>query len=360
MKTVRVPLPGGRGYDVRVGAPLKNLGRASAALVAGRRALVVSPAPVARRYARAVMAGLGAAGFDARLAVIPDGERQKNLRTVEKLYAASLSARLDRKSVIVSLGGGVTGDIAGFVAATYMRGVAVVQVPTTLLAMVDASIGGKTGVDLPEGKNLVGAFRQPALVWADLEVLNTLPDREWRTGMAEVIKYGLIADRRILDIVGTENLESLRRKPSLLAEVVVRSAAVKARVVAADERETKGLREILNLGHTFGHALETATGYSAYTHGEAVSIGMCAAARLGFRLGTFKAADVPAVDALFSRWGLPARTRRPVSRGKIWTAMSRDKKGSMRFVVPCGWSRAKTVSGVPRGTVEAVMDEVGM
>ena len=360
MKIVSVPLPGGRGYDVRVSAPLKSLGRAAARLVAGRRALVVAPAPVARKYARSVMAGLGAAGFDSRLIVIPDGERQKNLKTVEKLFKAALAARLGRKDVVVALGGGVTGDIAGFVAATYMRGVPVLQVPTTLLAMVDSSIGGKTGVDLPEGKNLVGAFWQPALVWADLEALNTLPDREWRTGMAEVIKYGLIADRRILDIARVETLESLRRKPSLLAEIVARSAAVKARVVAADERETKGVREILNLGHTFGHALETATGYSAYTHGEAVAIGMCAAARLGVRLRTFKAADVPAVDALVLRWGLPARARRPVSRKKIWAAMSRDKKGLMRFVVPNSWSRAKVVSGVPRGTVDSVMDEVGL
>jgi 3-dehydroquinate synthase len=360
MKTAAVSLPGGRGYGVHVGARLKGLGRAVAPLIAARRALVVSPGPVARRYAREVMAGLKAAGFDARLAVIPDGERHKNLRTVEGLYRAALAARLNRKNVIVALGGGVTGDIAGFVAATYMRGVPVVQVPTTLLAMVDASIGGKTGVDLPEGKNLVGAFWQPVLVWADLEVLDTLPVQEWRTGMAEVVKYGLIADRRILDIVRSETLHSLRSDPALLRELVARSAAVKARVVSADERETKGLREILNLGHTFGHALETVTGYSAYTHGEAVAVGMCAAARLGSRLGTFKAADVPIVDSLVSRWGLPSRVRRPVSRPRILQAMARDKKGAMRFVVPAGWSRAKVVAGVPRPTVEAVLGEVGM
>lgn len=353
----------GSGYDIVVGRSLKELGQALGRAVSGRRALVVSPAPVARRYGAPVMAGLKSAGFSAALAVIPDGEARKNLETVRRIYGHALSAGLDRKSVMVALGGGVTGDMTGFAAATYMRGIAVVQAPTTLLAMVDSAIGGKTGVDLPEGKNLVGAFWQPRLVWCDLSVLKTLPDREWRTGMAEVIKYGLISDPRLLKIVRAETLDSLRRKLALVKEVVARSAAAKARVVSADEFETKGLREILNLGHTFGHALEAVTGFSAYTHGEAISVGMCAAARLGADLGTFRAADVPAVDDVFRRWGLPVRARRPVSREKLLAAMARDKKnvgGSFRFVVPTGWSKAKGVAGVPMDAVSAVLDAVGL
>ncbi len=359
-KIVSVRLSNERSCGVHIGASLKGLGRALARFAAGRRALVVAPGPVARRYAPAVLKGLNAAGFEAELLTIPDGERHKNLGTVAKIYKAALAARLDRKSVVVALGGGVTGDVVGFAAATYLRGVPVAQVPTTLLAMVDASIGGKTGVDLPEGKNLVGAFWQPALVWMDLSVLKSLPDREWRTGAAEVVKYGLIADRRLLEIMRSETLDSLRRKPALLAEVVTRAAACKARVVSADERETKGLREILNLGHTFGHALETATGYSSYTHGEAVAVGMCAAARLGARLRTFKGSEVAAVDDLVRRWGLPARARRPVSRAKVLAAMARDKKGASRFVVPFGWSKAEVVEGVPLPMVEDVLSEVGM
>lgn len=353
----------GAGYDIVVGRPLQDLGRAAARSVSGRRALVVSPSPVARRYAAPVLAGLKEAGFAATLAVIPDGESRKNLDTVRRIYAQALAAGLDRKSVMVALGGGVTGDMVGFAAATYMRGINVVQAPTTLLAMVDSAIGGKTGVDLPEGKNLVGAFWQPRLVWCDLGVLKTLPEREWRTGMAEVIKYGLISDARILRIVRSEILASLRGKPALVKELVSRSAAAKARVVSADEFETKGLREILNLGHTFGHALEAVTGFSAYTHGEAISVGMCAAARLAADLGTFKAADVPAVDEIFRRWGLPVRARRAVSREKLLSAMARDKKnvnGSFRFVVPTGWSKAKGVTGVPMDAVSAVLDAVGL
>jgi 3-dehydroquinate synthase len=363
MSAVRVRLSGGKSYDIHVGVPLGGLGRALSRLAPGRRALVVAPAPVARRYGPAVLGSLKKAGFSSRMAVIPDGERHKTLRTVEKVLKAALAAGLDRKSTIVALGGGVTGDLAGFAAATYMRGVGVAQVPTTLLAMVDSAIGGKTGVDLPEGKNLAGAFWQPRIVWADLSVLKTLPDREWRTGMAEVIKYGLIADRRILEIARKETPASLKAKPALVAELVRRSAAVKAHVVSADERETLGQRELLNLGHTFGHALEAVTGFSDYTHGEAISVGMCAAARLGARLGTFPARDVPAVDELFRRWGLPVRARRPVSRAKLLAALSRDKKnvaGSFRFIVPTGWSRAKGVSGVPERMVMQTLSDVGL
>jgi 3-dehydroquinate synthase len=199
LKRISLDLSAGRGHTIVVGARLENVGRALSSIVEGRRALVISAGPIARRYASRVMAGLQSAGFEATLAMMPDGESHKTLDVVRRLYRHALAARLDRRSVVIALGGGVVGDVAGFVAASYMRGVSVVQCPTTLLAMVDSSIGGKTGVDLPEGKNLVGAFWQPKLVWTDLGTLATLPDRQWRTGIAEIIKYGMIADRKIFE-----------------------------------------------------------------------------------------------------------------------------------------------------------------
>ncbi|MBK8871239.1 MAG: 3-dehydroquinate synthase [Elusimicrobia bacterium] len=348
---------------IHIGARLDDVGRTLAARLEPGRALVVSPTPVARRWASPLLAGLRRSGFDPSMALIADGERHKTLSTVEKLYGRALAARLDRRSVVIALGGGVAGDMAGFVAATYMRGVPFVQCPTTLLAMVDASIGGKTGVDLPEGKNLVGAFWQPALVCMDLRVLKTLPDRHWRTGMAEVIKYGLMADPRLWARLEKSDLPTLKKNPRFLEQVVAVSAGIKADVVARDERETTGLRATLNLGHTFAHAIETVSGYTRYTHGEAVAIGLCAAARLGARMGLFPPADIKRVDELVRRWGLPVRVNRPLSRAGILAAMGRDKKalkGGFRFVVPTGIGRAKVVGGVAANDLAGVLDEVGL
>jgi 3-dehydroquinate synthase len=359
MNRISVPLSGGRGYDIAVGASLPRLGLELKRLGLGPRVLVVSAPPVARRYAAPLLAGLARAGLAATLAGMPDGEDKKNLDTVRRLYASALKARLDRRSTIVALGGGVVGDVAGFLAATYLRGLAFVQCPTTLLAMVDASIGGKTGVDLPEGKNLVGAFHQPRLVWMDLSTLSTLPDRQWRTGMAEVIKYGFIGDPSLLARLEREDLDSLQGKPALLADIVARSAGMKARVVAADERETRGRRELLNLGHTFGNAIETVSGYRDYTHGEAVAIGLCAAARLR----GWPADVVARVDALVARWGLPVRARRPLPRGKILAAMARDKKnlaGRWRFVVPRSWGSSGIMDVTDRERLNVVLSEVGL
>lgn len=363
MKTIPVPLSDGRSHRLVVGAPLEKLGAALARLVTGRRALVVSAAPVARVHGGPLVRGLKKAGFTVSLALVPDGEQNKQLRVVQTLYPRALAAGLDRRCPVVALGGGVVGDMAGFLAATYLRGIPVVQVPTTLLAMVDSSIGGKTGVDLPEGKNLVGSFWQPALVWMDVATLRTLPDRQWRTGMAEVIKYGLIADRSLLQLVERKTLADLKGDPGLLSRLIGRSAGIKARVVSRDERESRGQREILNLGHTFGHAIETVTGYRDYTHGEAIAVGMCAAARLGAALGAFPASGVKRVDALFHRWGLPVRARRPLPRAEILRAMAKDKKtiaGRFRFVVPVGWGSAKVVADVDRTTLNTVLSAVGL
>jgi 3-dehydroquinate synthase len=363
LNRISLKLSAGRGHTIVVGARLENLGRTLSKIVTGRRALVVSAAPIARRYARSVMSGLRSAGFETTLALMPDGESHKTLDVVRRLYRHALAAKLDRRSVVIALGGGVVGDVTGFVAASYMRGVPFVQCPTTLLAMVDASIGGKTGVDLPEGKNLVGAFWQPKLVWMDLDTLATLPDRQWRTGIAEIIKYGMIADQQIFDQLEKCDLAHLRKNPRVLETLVARSAAIKAAVVAKDEHETSGLRATLNLGHTFGHAIETVSGYTAYTHGEAVAIGLCAAARLGARLGTFSADAIPRVDALVARWGLPTRVKRPLPRAKILAAMARDKKavdGEFRFVVPVGIGRAKVAARISPDIVVRTLEEIGL
>lgn len=363
MKTIPVRAGGGRDYPIRVGAPLSGLGRALKPLALSPSLMVVSTAPVASRHAAPLLAGLRSSGLAPRLVLMPDGEAHKTLRSAERLYREALRARLDRRGAIIALGGGVVGDVAGFVAATYMRGVALVQCPTTLLAMVDSSIGGKTAVDLPEGKNLVGAFWPPRLVWMDLSTLKTLPAREWRTGLAEVIKYGIISDKSIVARLERTSLPALKRGGALLGSLVARSAAIKADVVSRDERETKGLREILNLGHTFGHAVESVTGYADYTHGEAIAVGMCAAARLARDLGLFRPADVARLEALFERWGLPARARRPLPRAKVLAAMARDKKalaGRFRFVVPAGWGRAKVISGVPSALLNRILSEVGL
>ena len=363
MKRISLSLPEQRSYTIVVDAPLEELGAHLGSLVPGRKALVVSVPPVWRSYGPVTLRGLRRAGFQSSAVVIPDGESHKTLKTARRLYDHFLKAGLDRKSVVVALGGGVVGDTAGFAAATFMRGVPVVQCPTTLLAMVDASIGGKTGVDLPQGKNLVGAFWQPRLVWMDLSVLKTLPDRQWRTGIAEVIKYGLIADLKLLKRMEEVNLDRLKGDPGLQAEVVQRSVAIKARVVAQDERETRGVREILNLGHTFGHAVESVSGFRQYTHGEAIAVGFCAAARLGVLEGVFPRGGVSRVENLLVRWGLPVTVRRPLPRAKILGAMSRDKKtvgGTFRFVLPEAWAKARGVGNVPKAHVIEALRAVGL
>jgi 3-dehydroquinate synthase len=363
MKTIPVKLFAGRGYFIKVGVSLAGLGREARSFGFTKPVLVVSDPRVAPRHAAPLLAGLRRAGFRPTLALIRGGEPAKTLDTVRALYRDALRARLDRRSAVVALGGGVVGDAAGFLAATFLRGVPFVQCPTTLLALVDSSVGGKVGVDLPEGKNLVGAFWQPKVVWADLSVLRTLPDREWRTGMAEVIKYGFIADPDLLARLEKEDLAGLKARPALWESLVARCAAIKAAVVSVDEKDTLGRRELLNLGHTFGHAVESVTRYGAYTHGEAISVGMCAAARLAARLKLFPFAYVRRTEDLLARWGLPVRAERRLPRAALLKAMSRDKKavgGKFRFVVPVRWGRATSVSGTPPAVVSRVLAEVGL
>ena len=288
--------------------------------------------------------------------LVNDAEAAKNLRTLEKVSRALVKSGADRDSLLVAVGGGVIGDVAGFAAACYLRGVALVQVPTTLVAQVDSSIGGKTGVNLPEGKNLVGAFYPPKLVLADPSVLRTLPDREFRGGLAEVIKHGIIADAEMFAYLEKNIGKVLRRDHAALEYMIPRNVAIKARVVTLDERES-GLREILNFGHTFAHALESLTKYRRYQHGEAVAWGLMAAALLGHEIGVTRADDVSRIVALVRRIGpLPAWPRVPAR--SLIAAMRSDKKtrqGKLRFVLTPGIGKAGSYDDVPPETVHRVL-----
>jgi 3-dehydroquinate synthase len=285
-----------------------------------------------------------------------DAESAKNLRTVESVSRSLVKSGADRKSLLVAVGGGVVGDAAGFVAAAYLRGVALVHVPTTLVAQVDSSIGGKTGVNLPEGKNLVGAFYPPRLVLTDPELLRTLPDREYRGGLGEVIKHAIIADPKMFAYLESHLEKVLRRDEAALGYLIPRNVEIKASVVSRDERES-GLREILNFGHTFAHALESTTKYRRYQHGEAVAWGMIAAAFLGHELGLTRADEVSRIVALIGRIGpLPAWPGVPA--GTLLKALRSDKKtrgGALRFVLTPRIGEARTYENIPLHAVERVL-----
>lgn len=356
-KIVRVDLAE-RGYDVVIGRGLlADIARHVRLPIGTRRVAVVTQPPVVDRYAAAVRTALASAGLEVHELVVPDGEQAKDFPVLGHLYRALARIPLGRRDAIVAIGGGVVGDLAGFLAATWHRGVAVVQVPTTLLGQVDAAIGGKTGVNLPEGKNLVGAFHQPLAVIADVDALATLPRRELVAGLAEVVKYGLIADPVILEILEADPAAAVEGDLGMLEELVVRSVVVKAGIVAADEFEF-GQRSHLNLGHTYGHAVEVATGYTRYLHGEAVALGICVAMRLGARLGVSPPELVGRAESLMCRLGLPLRTA-PLDRAALWAAMRRDKKaqGDVRFVLLEGLARPVLMTPPP-DAVDAALDEV--
>lgn len=346
---------GPRSYPVLVGRGLLGrLGDLGVLPRHVRRAAVVTQPPVAAHHLDTVRAALADAGLEVHTIEVPDGEQAKTVAVLAEVWERLAAIPLERRDLVVALGGGVVGDLAGFAAATWHRGVAVLQLPTTLLAQVDAAIGGKTAIDLPAGKNLVGAFHQPVAVVCDVDTLGTLPRPLLVEGLAEVVKYGLIRDPAILDLLETGDVAADRE---LHAELVRRSAAVKAAVVAADERE-HGERAHLNLGHTVGHALEAVTGYRRLRHGEAVAIGTCAALRIGVAVGRTPAALVDRTETLLDRLGLP--TRGPaVDRGALWAAMRRDKKtaGEVRFVLLRGLADP-VVEPVPPTVVDAVLDEV--
>jgi 3-dehydroquinate synthase len=315
---------GERSYPIHIGSGLLERAELLAPHVGGRRAFVVTNETVAPLFADRLEQSLAAAGARTGRVVIPDGEEHKTWRTLDAVFGALLEARADRKSILVALGGGVVGDLAGFAAASYQRGIAFVQVPTTLLAQVDSSVGGKTGINHPLGKNMIGAFHQPLAVLADTGTLASLPEREYRAGLAEVVKYGAIQDGAFFAWLESSLDALLARDPEALGHAIGRSCEVKAEIVARDEREA-GPRALLNLGHTFGHAIETVQGYGAWLHGEAVAAGMAMAARFSVKLGRLPAADAERLVALLARAGLP--THPPRMAPSAWLeAMGRDKK----------------------------------
>jgi 3-dehydroquinate synthase len=327
---------GPRSYPVVIGSHvLAEVGtRLAAAGFQGRCALVTSER-VGGLYRRPVLEGLHAAGLNPALIEIPDGEEHKNLAWVAVLYDRLLEAGLDRRSPVVALGGGVVSDLAGFAAATLLRGLPTVILPTTLLAQVDAAIGGKTGVNHVVGKNLIGAFHQPRLVIVDVEVLRTLPRREFLAGMAEVVKYGAIGDPALFTRLEEELPEVLHQRSDVLESVITACCRQKAAVVAADEREEQGGRAVLNFGHTIGHAIETLTDYKELLHGEAVAIGMVAAARVSQALGRCGQEPVERLTRLLKRAGLPTDIPKGLTSAALALAMQHDKKsaaGRVRFV----------------------------
>jgi 3-dehydroquinate synthase len=336
VRTVNVPL-GNRSYEIKIGGGLlATLGAQCARLKLGSRCAIITDTNVGKRFAKAAFNSLARAGFSPALIVVPSGETAKSLKSVQTCYDQLAMHRLERQSFIVALGGGVVGDLAGFVAATYLRGIAFVQVPTTLLAHVDSSVGGKVGVNLKAGKNLVGAFYQPRLVLCDLDTLQTLPEREYRAGLAEVIKYGIIYDARLFAQLERDFPGLLRRDHPTLAAVVARCCEIKAEVVGQDETEG-GVRAILNFGHTVGHALEAICGYGKFLHGEAISIGQVTAVNISRRVPGLSKRDAGRIINLFQRAGLPTQIRlNSVQRRKLFAAMRLDKKvrgGEARFVL---------------------------
>ena len=336
VRIVKVPL-GNRSYDIKIGTDLVDrVGRECARLGLSQRCAIISDRNVAPRYAKAVQAALAKAGFAPGLITLPPGETAKSLKTLAACYDQLSAQRLERKSFIVALGGGVVGDLAGFVAATYLRGLPFVQVPTTLLAQVDSSVGGKVGLNLRAGKNLVGAFHQPRMVLCDLGTLATLPVREFRAGLSEVIKYGIIYDVQLFAHLERDLPKLLRRDPHVLGAVVARCCEIKADVVRQDETES-GLRAILNFGHTIGHALEAISHYGKYLHGEAIAIGQVAAARLSAQLLGLPQPEVARIERLFQRAGLPTEAHlNAPARQRLLAAMKLDKKvseGEVKFVL---------------------------
>jgi len=331
---VKVEL-GNRSYDICIGENwLPQLGEILNFVPKTSRMIMITDENVNRLYSNKVLAVLRNAGFRVDLAVIPGGEGCKNLTTTASLYEQMVASGLDRKSTVVALGGGIVGDVAGFVAATYMRGIACIQIPTTLLAQVDSSVGGKTGVNLPQGKNLVGAFHQPGLVFVDVAFLETLSEREYLTGLAETIKYGIIWDQDFFEYL-ENHLERIKvRDSECLKHIIQRCCAIKADIVSQDETENS-LRALLNLGHTFGHAFESLTNYH-FTHGEAVGIGTICAARLAHRLNLLPARDLARIENILKGYGLPTDYGN-LNSSDIIAQMHKDKKnigGRMQIVLP--------------------------
>lgn len=332
MKTLQVSLPG-RSYPIFIGRELVNDVSLWAGYIKSKQVLIVTNNAIAPLYLEPLQNALGA--FQVASVVLPDGEQFKTLTVLERIFEKLLQLKFGRSATLIALGGGVVGDMGGFAAACYQRGIPFIQIPTTLLAQVDSSVGGKTGVNHVLGKNMIGAFYQPQCVIADTDVLSTLDDRQLSAGLAEVIKYGLIRDLPFFEWLEINMDALLRREPEALAFAIERSCLNKAQVVSEDEFES-GLRATLNLGHTFGHAIETGVGYGEYLHGEAVAIGTCQAADLSRRKGWLTSLDVERIETIFSKARLPTKPPASLDAEQFLTLMAVDKKnvdGDIRLIL---------------------------
>jgi len=347
-----------RSYDIQIGSGnLVDAGTFVRGLTKLTHAVVITDTNVEELHGTKSAESLAETGANVDLVVVEAGEASKSVDMANQLWLQILEHGADRKSVIVAAGGGVVGDLAGFIAATFARGVSFVQIPTTLLAQVDSSVGGKVGVNLPGAKNMVGAFWQPLGVLIDTDVLNTLPVREYRAGLAEVVKYGVILDADFFDYLEAHVDGLNERQPDVMRHVVARSCRLKADVVENDEREVTGLRAVLNYGHTFGHAIEAEAGYGQYLHGEAVSIGMLCASRLAERVGRVDSELTRRQQDLLAALGLPVDMP-DLDRDILVDAMQRDKKvahGRLRFVLPTKMGHVELVSDVPKEDVRAAL-----
>ena len=352
MQTLSVAL-GERSYPIHVGAGLLERADLIVPLLARKSVAIVTNTAVAPLYLERVAGALAHEGVDVVRIVVADGEAHKDWKTLNAVFDALLENRCGRDTTLVALGGGVIGDLTGFAAATYQRGVQYVQIPTTLLAQVDSSVGGKTAINHPLGKNMIGAFHQPRLVLADMDALKTLPERELRSGLAEVVKHGLIRDAAFFAWLEGNIERLLSRDADALAHAVLRSVAIKAEIVAQDERES-GLRRVLNFGHTFGHAIETGLGYGAWLHGEAVAAGMVMAADLSRQLGYLSEADTARIRSLLERAGLPTAAK-GVTPGGMQELMRVDKKarsGRIHFVLLERLGAALLRADVPTSAID--------
>lgn len=359
---IKVDLPY-YSYEVAISSGyLDSLGKQMATLGLGKKVLLVSNPTIFEYYGERAIDSLKSVGFDISTCILRDGEQYKNLESLQKIYDTALENRIERSSTMVALGGGVIGDMTGFASATWLRGIKFVQVPTTLLAMVDAAIGGKTGVNHPQGKNLIGAFHQPQLVLIDPQILQTLPDREFSAGMAEVIKYGIIWDAELFSRM--EECDRLDRfgstARSMLEYILNRSCQSKADVVSKDEKEA-GLRAILNYGHTIGHAVESLTGYSVVNHGEAVAIGMVAAGKIAVELGMWREDELQRQNKLIEKANLPTQLPSGIDIEAIIAALQTDKKvkaGKVRFILPIRIGAVEITDQVSADVIRRVLGQM--
>ena len=356
MQTLNVPL-GERSYPIHIGAGLLARADLIAACLPKKKAAIITNTVVGPLYLAPLARALESRGVEVISITLPDGEQHKDWETLNRIFDALLEHRCERGTALIALGGGVVGDLTGFAAAAYMRGVPFVQVPTTLLAQVDSAVGGKTAINHPLGKNMIGAFYQPRVVIADTDTLATLPPRELAAGLAEVIKYGLIRDPAFLEWLEKNMARLVKREPESLAYAIERSCAIKAEIVGLDERED-GVRALLNLGHTFGHAIEAGTGYGTWLHGEAVGTGMLLATRLSQKLGFVSDGDVRRVDALLRAAGLPVQAP-ALGLERYLELMGHDKKvdaGRIRFVLLKRIGDAFVSADVPRAALAELLD----